>query len=199
VATGPPRPPGGRAHTDDSRAQTTLDFAIGVSLFLSVMLFVFAFVPGILQPFELSGEQDTVLSERIASDLSQGTLGDPSEPYVLETHCTVAFFDEGSASPSRCDYEGSTIQERLTVEDHRNVNVSLRGTLSGADEDLLCWDATSQRIVERGSGDCNPDAGDDDRLMTGGETPPQSNDATVSSRRVVGIQQANITMRVVVW
>jgi len=170
-----------------------------VSLFLSVMLFVFAFVPGILQPFELSGEQDTVLSERIASKLSQGALGDPSEPYVLETHCTVAFFEEGSPAPARCAYEGSTIQERLTVQDYRNVNVSLTGTLAGNDDDLICWDATSQRIVEHGSGDCDPTGGDDDRLLTGGETPPPANDATVTSRRVVALQQTNVTMRVVVW
>ena len=34
-----------------SRGQTTLDFAIGVSVFLIVVAFVLAFVPGMVQPF----------------------------------------------------------------------------------------------------------------------------------------------------
>lgn len=184
---------GGRGPRAGDRGQTTLDFAIGVSIFLSVMLFVFAFVPGILQPFNLSGEEDIVLSERIASDLSQAKLGNASTPYVLESTCTVQFFDEGSSSPSHCDYEGETIKERLGLGTARNVNVSLSGTLTGTDSDHICWDDSDQQLHEASS------CGAGDQLLAAGGQPPAANDATVTARRVVSLHQENLTMEVVVW
>jgi hypothetical protein len=175
------------------RGQTTLDFAIGISIFLAVMLFVFAFVPGILEPFNLSGEEDIALSERIASDLSQGTLGNASTPYVLESHCTVRFFDQGTSSPGHCNYEGETVKERLGLGGTTNINVSLSGTLTGTDSNLICWrDGGNQDLYEA------PCSGGDQLLAAGG-TPPSANDATVTARRVVSLHQQNLTMKVVVW
>lgn len=177
-----------------ARGQTTLDFAIGVSLFLSVLLFVFAFVPGILQPFNLSGEQDTVLSERIASKLSQGMLGDPSEPYVLNSSCTVAFFEDAS-SPDGCHWEGSDLEERVGSGRFANVNVTLEGNFGGTTE-TACWNGTHPNQALMGVTDCK--SGTYQYLTIGG-TPPSANDATVTSRRVVSLHQRNLTMRVVVW
>lgn len=174
------------------RAQTTLDFAIGVTMFLTVMLFVFAFVPGILEPFALSGEQDTVLSERLASRLSQGAMADAGAPFVLETVCTVGFFDEGAPSPPSCDYDGTDVHERLRLAGHRGVNVSLEGVPSGPDGELACWDAVGEDVVGASDAAC------DEPLVTGG-VPPADNDATVTSRRVVSLGRENLTMKVVVW
>lgn len=183
---------------EHSRGQTTLDFAIGVSIFLSVMLFVFAFVPGILQPFNLSGEEDIVLSERIASDLSQGTLGDASTPYVLESSCAVQFFDGGSSPPGHCNYAGDDLHERLAVSRIHNLNVTLSGALDGGlENDLVCWDDVDEVLVmasDPACGDTN-----NDQILAIGDAPPAANDATVTSRRVVSLHQQNLTMQVVVW
>ena len=177
--SGPQQPARGRREPSSrrDRGQTTLDFAIGVSLFLSVMLFVFAFVPGILQPFNLSGEQDTVISERIASKLSQGMLGDPAEPYVLRANDTVEFFESGN------------LHNELDLRSYQQVNVSLEGTLSGTDDEILCWDDSEYDVD-----DCPSDV-----QLAGGDAPPTSSDATVTSRRVVSLRGQNVTMRVVVW
>ena len=177
--SGPQQPARGRREPSPrhDRGQTTLDFAIGVSLFLSVMLFVFAFVPGILQPFNLSGEQDTVISERIASKLSQGMLGDPAEPYVLRANDTVEFFESGNP------------QNELDLRGYQQVNVSLEGTLSGTDDEILCWDETDYDVD-----DCPSDV-----QLASGAAPPSGSDATVTSRRVVSLRGQNVTMRVVVW
>lgn len=62
------------------RAQTTLDFAIGISVFLLAVVFVLAFAPGMLDPFTGSAGEKRVASNRIADALSQGMLGDPADP-----------------------------------------------------------------------------------------------------------------------
>lgn len=76
-----------------TRGQTQLDFAIGMGIFLITVVFVLAFVPGILAPFE-SGPQDaTVASDRIADDLATGTLVTESKsPFLLDRECVIGFF-----------------------------------------------------------------------------------------------------------
>lgn len=96
------RPPtfdarGDRAGESDAdgrsaRAQTTLDFAVGMSVFLLTVAFVLSFAPSIVAPFSESGTEDTVTANRVASDLVEGTLADPDRPYVLDKGCTIAFF-----------------------------------------------------------------------------------------------------------
>jgi quinol-cytochrome oxidoreductase complex cytochrome b subunit len=46
--------------------QTTLDFAVGVSVFRIVVAFVLAFVPTMLQPFDGSSQGETALTDRLA-------------------------------------------------------------------------------------------------------------------------------------
>ncbi|WP_254832168.1 DUF7287 family protein [Haloglomus salinum] len=75
-----------------SRGQTTLDFAVGMSLFLISVAFVISFTPNLIQPFADSGTEDTIIANRVASQLVEGTLADPGKPYVLDKACTVAFF-----------------------------------------------------------------------------------------------------------
>ena len=111
------------------RAQTTIDFAIGIGLFLLVVAFVVAFVPTIFTPFQSTEGPQT--ADRIATSLSTDRLGDPSEPYVLNATCTDGFFgqlhDNGSA-PSDCRFNTSatTTREMFTLDRPRNVNVTVR-------------------------------------------------------------------------
>lgn len=173
---------------------------MGVVIFLAVILFIFAFVPGILEPFNISGEQDTVLSERIASQLSQGALGDPATPYVLESSCTVAFFADGDSPPSRCHFEGDDLHERVDVERYRNVNVSIEAEF-GSGTEIACWDAdsTNQELVGQSDGDCSPGGASADQRLAIGDDRPISRSATITSRRIVSLHQRNVTMEVVVW
>ena len=71
------------------RGQTTLDFTIGISVFIAAIVFVFAFVPGILTPFTAVNEDQTVAVGAVADDLSLGKLGSPREPYVLDAACVT--------------------------------------------------------------------------------------------------------------
>lgn len=184
------------------RGQTTLDFAIGISLFLVVLVFVFSFVPGMLEPFETAGDRTAVVADRIGDGLAQGQLGHPGEPFVLDTDCAVEFFndsryEDGLGSPGGCRYDGTEVHDRLGIRDRASVNVTLAGNASaGVDgSSTLCWDGSSDALAQVGSGDC---AGDDVRLTTG-TSPPANNDVTVTARRVVSLADEDVTMKVVVW
>lgn len=169
------------------RGQTTLDFAIGVSVFVVVLLFVFTFVPGILAPFEATDEEAPVLSDRIANSLTHGILGSPEEPHILDRYCTVEFFKETEA-PGECNYDGQTVEERLNVGFGRSVNV----TISDTQGELLCWDSDGDEPTLTDSCD-----GDTVLLATGDELPDR--EPTITSQRVVSLDGENVRMEVVVW
>ncbi|MEF8978279.1 MAG: hypothetical protein V5A39_05345 [Haloarculaceae archaeon] len=171
-----------------SRGQTTLDFTIGISVFLAVLVFVFAFVPGLLSPFTASSNDAPALADRTADRLAQGSVGEakngalghPEEPYVLNGSNASIFFGN-STDPS----------ERLDLPPGSSVNVTIEGNLTGGtDNSILCWDGNS---LDEPS--CS---GSDTRLATG-STPPSDNDATVTSRRVVSIAGEDVNLVVVVW
>ncbi|SFG05113.1 hypothetical protein SAMN04488063_1267 [Halopelagius inordinatus] len=115
--------------TNADRGQTTLDFAIGVGLFLLVVAFVVAFVPGIFEPFERT-DDGTQVADRIATTLATDVLGDPAEPYVLDADCTVEFFD-GTDGSTDCrfdtDADGPSEVFALDASTGLNVTVSERG------------------------------------------------------------------------
>lgn len=184
------------------RAQTTLDFAMGVSLFAAVLLFVFAFVPGLLSPFTAGTLEETVTSNRVADGVVGGHLGSPAEPGLLETGCTVWFFehadDPAEPSPSECRFEGGTLQERLGVHDHQWVNITVTGntTASVGGSSLVCWDANERRVAERGSGNCG---GSDDVVLTAGRSPPEGNDDAITATRVATISGEAVTVSVELW
>ena len=118
-----------RLRPSGERAQTTIDFAIGIGLFLLVVAFVVAFVPTIFTPFQSTQGPQT--ADRIATSLSTDRLGDPSNPYVLNATCTDGFFDQlngGGPAPSTCLFNTSadTTRAVFTLDRTRDVNVTIR-------------------------------------------------------------------------
>jgi hypothetical protein len=57
-----------------NRGQTTLDFAIGMSVFLMTTIAVISFVPGMLEPFQTGPQESTVIADRVATQLVESTL-----------------------------------------------------------------------------------------------------------------------------
>jgi len=183
--------PAGRRHGE--RGQTTLDFAIGVSVFLAVLLFIFLFIPGILSPFTASAQDETVSSNRVADQLASGMLASPETPYVLDRHCTVAFFANTTAD---CRFSEGTLESQLGVgTSYQRLNVSLRGdfTPAGGRDELACWNGSG---VDRGleaasSADC-------DTPLTRGDPVP-TNQPSVTSVRVVALDGQDVTLTVEMW
>ncbi|MFB6074430.1 MAG: hypothetical protein ABEJ89_05415 [Haloarculaceae archaeon] len=187
-----------RDREDLMRAQTTLDFAVGISVFLAVILFVFLFVPGLLSPFTGGTSEETVLSNRVADQLVEETLGTPREPFVLERTCTLDFFGGAAPGTDGCRYAtGGTLEQRVGVGDRQHLNVTVERNLSTAAGEQLCWDSANERLVERTAGACNPGAGDVE--LRAGDSPPSANDRVVVARRVVSLDGRDVTLYVRAW
>lgn len=196
------------------RAQTTLDFAIGVSVFLFAVIFVLAFAPGMLDPFTGRVAEQRVASNRIADSLAHGMLGDPGDPSVLDVSCTVAFFDpvNNDDTTTNDDWVGSCRYERTN---DLNARVGAEGRPSGTgfelrvrilgedvdgDGDLngLCWDAGQPALVPATHADC--DSGE--TVLTVGATPPTTTGSVVVARRGVYLPHGkgtDATLVVEVW
>jgi len=118
----------GAATPAPARAQTTIDFAIAIGLFLVVVAFVVAFVPTIFAPFQSIGGPQT--ADRIATALATDRLGEPSTPYVLNETCTNAFFEQlesGTDAPTTCRFDttADNTSAMFALSGPGGVNVSV--------------------------------------------------------------------------
>lgn len=177
------------------RGQTTLDFTIGISVFLGAIIFIFLFAPGILTPFTLTGQSEAVTVDRTADYLGQDALGSPSEPYLLDRGCTVDFFDRSADDPPvtgdrDCRYESANLTEQLGLSDTKTVNVTIVGNLTGGQESTqLYWDEDERTLT-------NSSADGDVKLSIGDDITQRQ--ATTTATRVVRLHGRDVTMRVVV-
>lgn len=166
------------------RGQTTIDFAIGVVLFVVTVSFVAMFIPGMFQPFTGGAGGNTVLGDRVASDLATSLLvastHDGSiEPYVLDQACTTSFFQ--GTSPAECAYDGSTLAERVGIDPDQGINVTITGDIDGDGvTGLLCENADGELVERRPGTTCVSNT----RYAAGDDPGGQS---VSSSRRVVAI------------
>lgn len=186
------------------RGQTTLDFAMGIVIFLAVILFVFSFVPGILEPFDVEGGGDSAKSNRIANSLTQEKLGSADEPYVLDRFCTVAFFnDSRTTAPADCNWDEPDIRDEFDLGPTIDVNVTIVGNINETNDDstMLCWTDSSDEGTPAGEPglDEQVDCDSSDTMLAAGDDPPASGSTTITSRRVVSLHDESVTMKVIVW
>jgi len=201
---GPSRPPVEEetASTDERsvgsiRAQTTIDFTVGVVLFVFVLIAIFTFVSGTVQPFTTGDQEDIVAVDKAADGLTMDTLGDPNTPYTLNTTCTVAFF-EGGSPPSGCQFTDRPLEAQLGVDRSSFVNVTIRGNVSGtgSPDELLCWDETAGELVEQSGTDCS--AGDVVPLTAGNDAESGAQ-SSVTARRAVSVNGTSVSLVVKLW
>lgn len=191
------------------RAQTTLDFAIGMSVFLVALTFVFGFVPGMLQPFADSGPESTTVTNRIGNQLVGSTLVEPGEAPVLDIECTLEFFRADPTGSPSCPFDQSVVVsgqhdpafvDRIGVTDRHRLNVTIEGDYDGdGTRNTLCWDSTDDRVVEASAGNCDPGASDDFLFHIGSGAPPTTSGSVDVARRVVSLAGRDATLEVRVW
>lgn len=167
-----------------ARGQTTLDFTAGMSVFLLVLVAVLLFIPGTLQPFTQGDQDNIVAANRVADELSEGLLGNPASPHVLNTSCTIEFFD-GDGSSGNCRFSGSDIRSRVGLARSQFVNVSLRGNVTDTQtgKELLCWSDGGQLVERSQTANC-------ETLLAAGQDPPERSGSAVTARRVVTINRS---------
>ncbi|WP_248897564.1 DUF7287 family protein [Haloplanus halobius] len=107
-----------------SRAQTTLDFAIGMSVFLGVVAFAFGFIPTMFAPFETETGTNAVIADRVGDRLVGDALAEePTNPSILNGTCTASFF--AGDSPGDCRYTTADLHRATGVQSTVNLNVTV--------------------------------------------------------------------------
>ncbi|PSP64408.1 hypothetical protein BRC77_03815 [Halobacteriales archaeon QH_8_64_26] len=189
-----------------------------MSAFLLVFAFTLTFVPGMLQPFTESSQEETVVADRIADQLVKGMLVvDTSNPYVLDVDCTIAFFisannddkaDNNDMPPSSCTFEPIRLQPRVGISQYQDsstyrhqITVQMfgrDGSDSDDDPDLLCWDVDPGKPIPKSAAECDGERGTDYVLFEVGESTTNTGSVVVA-RRVVSIDGQDATLLVRVW
>ncbi|MFC4356878.1 hypothetical protein ACFO0N_02820 [Halobium salinum] len=151
-----------------NRGQSTLDYAVGVSIFLVTVAGVVTFVPGMLDPFD-STQEDVGRADRLAESLAADLLvADPTEPYRLDGDCAREFFDAEGDGAGGLDCRFGTDASDLGAALHAEgsgVRVTVEGPDGVVDADF--------------DGD-----GTDDGSLAAGPTPPSSGNVAVAQRAV---------------
>lgn len=194
--------------SNGGRGQTTIDFAIGMSVFLITLAFVLSFSTGLTDPFADTGQAHTITADRVAESLAGGMLGPREQPHLLDDTCTTDFFDpsdentdnDGSYSlSSNCNFKDVPLKPRIGLQGRPagtepEVNITLSGNATGPDgTDLLCWDGTNDAVVEVDDNECGG------VRYAIGSTPPKGSGSVVVARRVVTINGVQATLQVRVW
>jgi len=138
------------------RGQTTVDFAIAISIFLVAVVFTLTLVPSLFQPYDNTAEEQAV-SDRAATTLSSNVLTNPQDKYILDNNCTEEFFQQmtGTASNvgTNCRFPDNTfsLREMFRFSNGVFMNVTIEDT-SG---NVQTFNGTEMR-----AGDSVPDVAD---------------------------------------
>ena len=193
--------------TGQDRAQTPLDFAIAMGIFLLAVTFVFTFIPSLTAPFVEGNQDKSVTADRVASHLAEGALGDPGDPFVVNDSCAEVFFNESTVDgdiPSTCGFSGDELGERVGVDtDRLQVNVTVEQIDPDATGDdrfrTVCIDGDGN--VSQAS---NASITCDEEFVVG--EAADADDSVVVARRIVTIpgctfdtESCDATLRVEVW
>lgn len=176
------------------RGQTTLDFASGTVIFLLSLIFVFSFIPGVLQPFTGTQQAEPVVANRVADRLVEGGLGSPDSPYALDQTCTIEFFDDNTLN--NCNYEGNDLSDRVGLTDRTGLNITMLANVTGdREQERVCWDNSASELKKIGPSTCN-DANDVSMAIG----PVRSDtSSSVTAQRVAYLNGAAVTVEVRTW
>ncbi|WP_254537781.1 DUF7287 family protein [Halomarina litorea] len=179
-----------------------------MSVFVIATAFVFAFAPGMIQPFTGGLEEETVATNRLADTLADGMLGDPAEPGVLNRTCTTEFFAEGrdgntsNSVPPDCRFEDDvSLNARVGAEGRPagtgfRLSIEITGDADGnGTQGTLCDTGSELTDFDPETESCSGTA-----YRIGG--PPSNSVGTVVTKRVVYLPVGtgiDARLRVVVW
>lgn len=133
------------------RGQTTLDFAIGTSVFLLTIIFVLGFVPTMFDPFAGGTGSRLIVADRAATMLAGDVLApSTSDPGTLAAGCVAGFFNGSAgnqtlfddACPSEVD-DVSDLEATLAL-DGAHIEVTIHELNESASTfDTLEWHDTT--------------------------------------------------------
>lgn len=172
------------------RGQTSIDFLVGIGVFLLTTGFIFGFVPGLLAPFGTS-QSVPLVADRVADTLVEDQFVDGPDAEQLNERCVIGFFNATLADGSDCssDQAETDLAQRVGIDRSYRVNVSLVRTVAGRSApEPLCAD-------ESGLAACGPGS----YRLAGGDRVPETHGSVVSASRIVQVNGHDALVLVRVW
>ncbi|WP_181691060.1 hypothetical protein [Natronomonas sp. LN261] len=112
--------------TETVRGQTTIDFGVGMGVFLLTLVFVVAYAPTVFDPVAGGTGSASMTADRAATTLSGDVLAaSTAEPGILSVGCVAEFFGE-VVEGTECEKTAgfSEFDGSPPFED-RNLNVTI--------------------------------------------------------------------------
>lgn len=128
------------------RAQTTLDFLVGTTVFLLTVTAVLVTVPGLVDPFAAGSESHTITADRTAETLATDRLvSSPADPYVFHADRVDGFFaDNESVAMTELGLP-SSVSLNVTLS-NETTQLHALGPTPGEDADAsVAWRAGQYR------------------------------------------------------
>lgn len=176
----------------DRRAQTSIDFAIGMAVFVLTLTTVIAFMPTMTQPFT-GGQQNPLMADRLAAQLTDGQLGDPAEPSKLNATCTMYFFNASSDGGICGSFDGADdVNTKLGIDETVQVNVTIQKNVTGGPSpDVVCATDGAESFSHLASCSGEP--------MVEGPSPPTVAGSITIARRYATLNDEAVFVVVKVW
>lgn len=110
------------------RGQTTLDYLVGVTIFLLTIAFIFAFIPASFEPLDTDWGVQAMESDRAISHLAGAELAkSPQKPFILDQEKTDTFFSKSDADLAEDIGLPGTAQANLTIQTNESTVIYRRG------------------------------------------------------------------------
>jgi len=187
------RPPS-RVSGPADRAQSVFDYAIGVSLFIVVVVGVIAFVPVAFSALNDTGgvsSGDELVADRAADNLVESAFVSSTSGH-LDPECVAAYFD----GTSECGFRsGTTLAPDAGVAAHHPINVTVEADINQTNDkrEALCWDRDAGELETVASGACGGSA--DVRLAAGPDPTENENFVTVSRSATLAGEEVYVLVR----
>lgn len=177
----------------NARAQTTIDFAIAVGIFLVAVTVVIAFLPEMIEPFSSTPTENPLVADRIANQLQDYQLAG-SSPGVLNTTCTLYFFQDSASGPCPSFDGTDSLNGKLGIDGSINVNVTVeQNVTAGPGTEVLCGDLGADEVTD-------PPCGGGEYALALGDDPPSSQVSVSVARRGVYLDgREDVLLFVRVW
>lgn len=167
--------------TTASRGQSLPDFVVAMFVFLLTMGFIITFVPQITAPYE--HQEGPVVVDRIADDITESVLADPTIAGGLDEPCTVALFHDDPTVDCAVDVE--SIEDRFDADDRYRVNV----TMSSPGGEPVCVNRSSLTRCDETEAD----------QVDAGPAVPDAGASVFSTRRVLHHGDDEVVIEVRAW
>ncbi len=139
-----------------NRGQTTLDFAVGASVFLLTVIFVVVYAPTLFDPFAGGTGTKLLVADRAATSLSGDLLAvSTAEPGTLSVACVGTFFDadpDDTVAGANCETAADLEAfDELLALDGRSANVTIH-ELDAPASDPASPEWTGDRLTRSNDG-----------------------------------------------